>query len=54
MYLCNYYIKSLEHHFHQLIHSTLMSFFAYYLIELNAKWKLGPVDFLEKMHEKYK
>jgi polar amino acid transport system substrate-binding protein len=25
-----------------------------YLIELNAKWKLSPVDFLEKMHEKYK
>lgn len=25
-----------------------------YLIELNAKWKLAPVDFLQKMHEKYK
>ena len=25
-----------------------------YLIELNAKWDLGPVDFLQKMHEKYK
>jgi polar amino acid transport system substrate-binding protein len=25
-----------------------------YLIEMNAKWGLGPVDFLQKMNEKYK
>ncbi len=25
-----------------------------YLIELNKKWKLGTVPFLERMHEKYK
>ena len=24
------------------------------LIDLNAKWDLGPVDFLKEMHEKYK
>ena len=25
-----------------------------YLIELNAKWKLAPVSFLQEMHKKYK